>query len=247
MAPTIHQRVHGYLWHWKDGPGWCRDGAEIYKLRQAGMRVLKVHLSDDGPIPREQVVEWNAAGMKVWGMTWLTANSSPQALKDERNRLSLTGLDLNGEDPVLALDQQTGGLWSVGFATKLRHLCPTLPLHFDSYWGPMGGGINLGAWRMAGCRFSVQTFWGGEGIWDDPTTNIVHKGLGAQPILPKSILKPCIRVAKNNSGQLPDWDVVFTNTKVAGTKGVGLYYIDAMPLDEVCELTRRAIRSGVAY
>ena len=96
MAPTIHQRVNGWLWSWATGPGWCRDGSEMAKLRSDGMRVLKVQLQDNGPIPRDQADEWRAAGMKCGRGGHVDGDDPTELarwLKGERNRLALAGLD----------------------------------------------------------------------------------------------------------------------------------------------------------
>lgn len=255
MAITIHQRVHGYLWNWQTGPGWCRDGAEIAKLRSDGMRVLKVQLQDNGPIPVEQAKEWRDAGMKVWGMVGHVNNweRDPEGLaawlKAERVRLALAGLDCNFEDEVNGFDLRSNGQWSVRFAKEARRLMSALPLHLDSYWGPMGGGINLGAYKASGFRFSVQTFWGQPPvIWADAPTNIVRKGLGAQPVIPKALIKPIFLLVPGKDGEMLDLDMAFADAKIAGTKGCGFYYIDgAASLDVVRDWTRRAIAAGVAY
>jgi hypothetical protein len=258
MAITRHQRVYGYLWHWESGPSWFRNPPELAPLRQAGMYGLRVQVQDDGQIPRALVDGWRSVGFKVDGMIghvheW---EVNPEGLaawmKAERNRLALSGWDCNFEDEVNGFDARSNGQWSVRFANELRRLHPTLPLYLDSYWGPMGDKINLGAYKARGFRFNVQTFWTEkddvDGLWNDPTTNIVRKGSGAQPVIPRAVLKPIFRVASNNAGQLPDWDVVFTDTKIAGTKGCSFYYLDGAPsLDYVCDLTRRAISSGAAY
>jgi hypothetical protein len=253
MALTIHQRVHGYLWHWKDGPGWVRDGAQIARLRQAGMRVLKVQLQDDGEIPTDQAKEWRDAGMKVWGMVGHVDGRDPielaQWLKGERSRLFLAGLDCNYESDVLRMDTETHGQWSAIHAAECRRLMPTLPLHLDSYWGPMGAGINLGAYKANGFRFSVQTAWGQPPVlWADPPTNIVKKGLGAQPVIPKAIIKPIFFIVPGEGGANLDMNMAYADAKAAGTLGCGLYYIDgAQSIDEVIDWTKRAIQAGVAY
>jgi hypothetical protein len=256
---TIHQGMQGYLWHWRTGPGWCRDGAEIRKLKNAGMKTLKVQLQDDGDIPRDQVDEWRIdGGVQVWGMYWPqgqplnaggTWDPSEAAtwLRSERVRLALKGLDCNHEDPVRRLDLDTGGEWSDIFASRLRALCPSLPLHLDSYFGAAAGGINLGAYKVRGFRFCWQSFWGSEGIWDDPPTRMVQWGEGAQPRIPKSVIKPIFRVAKNNQGQLPDFErVVFPNWRLSGCLGGAYYYIDGADFDWLLWLYKEAIRRGLA-
>ncbi len=254
-GPTIHQRVAGFLWHWRDGPGWVRNGAEIAKLRASGMRVLRVQLQDDGPIPRALCDEWRAAGMKVWGAvrpshaplggTIWDPIEAARWIRQERVRLALTGMDLNFEREVRDADNATGGQWSSTFWAEYRRLCPTLPTHLDTVYGDFAGGINNV--YTPGARFSVQTYWGPEGLWDDPPTNIVRWCAGAQPAIPKAIIKPIFRVSPNNAGQLPDWNVVFDDTVKAGTKGCCFYYIDGADFELLRRLTREAIVRGCAY
>jgi hypothetical protein len=253
---TIHQRLHGYLINWKTGPGWATDRSEIAKLRQDGMRVLKVQLQDSGPIPIDQAKEWRDAGMKVWGMVGHVNDweDDPEGLaawlKAERNRLSLTGMDYNFEDEVNGFDARSEGKWSVRFCTKARFLMPTLPMHLDSYWGPMGDKINLGAYKAIGCRFSVQTFNGppATNVWDDPPTNIVRKGAGAQPVIGKSIIKPLLQTAPRDDGTLPNYNVAIADWKASGCKGGGLYPIESYPdFDKLRVLIREMIAQGVAY
>lgn len=256
MTPTIHQRVNAWLWHWATGPGWVRDGSEMAKLRQDGMRVLKVQLQDDGPIPQEQAQEWRDAGLKVWGAVGHVDGRDPGELaywlKAERVRLSLTGLDCNFEEDVRALDAASGGVWSKDFADRARILMPYLPMHIDTYYGSAAAspGINLAPYKANGFRLTLQSYWG-EGIWDDPPTNMVKWTSGASPPWPKAVVKPLHRVVAPGSGpyagQLPDWNIVFGNQKVAGLLGVGFYHIDGADFELVRWLTREALKRGVAY
>lgn len=264
-GPTIHQRVHGWLWHWDTGPGWCRDGSEIAKLRQDGMRVLRVQCQDDGLIPVALIDEWISAGMQVWlavrpsgaplGPTpvW-SPQQTAQFIRDELDRtrrgdgtLRYRGADLNFEKDVRDADNSTipKGRWSAEFKAEYRRLMPTLPTHLDTVFGDFAGGINNV--YTPGIRMSVQTYWGPEGIWDDPPTNIVKWCAGAMPKIPKEIIKPIFRVVANNSGQLPDWGVVFNDWRASGCKGGAWYYIDGADFDLLRWLTREAVRRGVAY
>lgn len=253
MAPTIHQRVFGWLWHWRDGPGWVRDGAEIAKLRADGMRVLRVQLQDNGPIPVEQAKEWRDAGVKVWGavghVDGRDAKELAGWLKSERVRLSLTGLDCNFEEDVRAMDAASGGQWSKAFAAEARRLMPTLPMHLDTYYGPAAAspGINLGAYtKDNGFRLTLQSYWG-DGVYDDPCTRMVQWTSGASPYIPKAIVKPLHRVVPNSQGQMPDWDVVFSDWQASVLKGGGFYYIDGADFELLRWLTREALRRGCAY
>lgn len=252
---TRHQRVFGYVWHWATGPGWWRDPDPntLAPLNAAGMYGLRVQLQDDGAFPRELADTWRAAGFRVDGMVGHVGawSNNPEGLarwlRVERVRLALAGIDCNFEDEVLAFDQASGGRWSERFANELRRLCPTLPLYLDSYWGPMGGGINLGAYKARGFRFNVQTFWG-DGVWDDPPSNIVAKGAGADPVIPKAIIKPIFRVGRNNQGQYVAVEKAIADTQAAGTKGCCFYPIDAEgDWHTLNLLPRAAIRAGIAY
>jgi hypothetical protein len=114
----------------------------------------------------------------------------------------------------------------------------------------MGAGINLGAYKNIGCRFSVQTFWGppASNVWDDPPTNIVKKGQGAQPVIPKAIIKPIVQTAPRDDGTLPDYDVVIADWKASGCKGGALYPIDSYPdFEGLRALIRKLVASGVTY
>lgn len=259
MAITINQKPCGWLWHWESGPGWVRDGREIRKLYDAGMEQLRVQLQDDGPIPVEQVKEWREDGkVKVWGAVghvneW---ESNPKGLaawlKSERVRLSLTGLDCNFEEDVRGFDERSDGKWSAIFAPEMRRLCPTLPLHLDTYYGPAAAknGINLGAYLAAGFKYTLQSYWG-NGIWDDPPTRMVAWTSGANPRIPKAIVKPLHRVVAPDvgqfAGQLPNWEVVFSDWELSGLKGGGFYYIDGADFDLLLWLFKECIRRGVAY
>ena len=75
---------------WATGPGWCRDGSEMAKLRSDGMRVLKVQLQDNGPIPRDQADEWRAAGM-VWSAVGRDATATTRRSWRDGSRASATG------------------------------------------------------------------------------------------------------------------------------------------------------------
>lgn len=248
---TIHQRPIGYLLGWKTGPGWVRDGSQINRLVRAGMPAMKVQLQDSGPIPEDQAKEWRDAGMQVWGMVGHVDGRDPLELaswlKGERARLFLKGLDCNYEDEVNKMDRETNGQWSRTHAAECRRLMPTLPLHFDSYWGPMGDRINLGAYKANGFRFCVQTAWGQPPIiWADPTTSIVQKGLGAQPIIPKSIIKPIFFIVPGQGGEKLNPNIAIPNTKTAGTLGCGLYYMDgAENIEEVIDWVKRVKAAGI--
>jgi hypothetical protein len=220
------------------------------------MRVIKVQLQDNGPIPVEQAKEWRDAGFQVWGAVghvdgW-DASELARWLKSERVRLSLTGIDCNFEEDVRAMDAASGGLWSSQFASGARYLMPTLPMHLDTYYGSAAAspGIDLGAYKSNGFRLCLQSYWG-EGIWDDPPTRMVQWTSGASPPWPKAYVKPLHRVVAPGSGQyagqLPDWEKVLINSMIAGTKGIGFYYIDGADFDLLRWLTREAIRRGCAY
>jgi hypothetical protein len=254
---TIHQRVHLWLWHWRDGPGWVRNpqSDELRALRVAGARVLRVQLQDDGPVPRELVDGWKAAGWKVWGAmrpshaplggtVWDPTVAAAWAER-EKYQLALHGLDFNFEREVRDADVASGGQWSRDFVERFRSLCPTLPCALDTYYGDFAGGINNV--YTPGIRFNVQTYWGSEGIWDDPPTNIVKWCSGAQPVIPKAVIKPVFRVTRNNSGERLDMNVALDDAKIAGTKGMVLYTLDGGDLDFQIEFVKRAIAEGVAY
>jgi len=255
-GPTIHQRLYGFIWNWKTGPGWARDGSEIHKLRLDGMKGIKVQLQDNGPIPVEQAQEWRDAGMAVWGMVGHVEGRDPPELaawlKSERVRLSLTGLDLNFEEDVRAMDAASNGQWSVKFTTEARRLMPTLPMHLDTYFGPAAAtlGINLGAYKAIGCRFSIQTFWGppATNVWDDPPTNIVKWCAGANPTIPRAIVKPILQTAPRDDGALPDYDLAIADWKASGCIGGSLYPIESYPdFGQLRALVRKLIAAGVAY
>ena len=200
---TIHQRVNGWLWNWQTGPGWVRDGAEMAKLRSDGMRVLKVQLQDNGPIPREQCDEWRAAGMKVWGAVGHVDGRDPRELaawlRAERVRLALSGLDCNFEEDVRAMDGNSGGQWSSDFAFEARRLMPTLPLHIDTYYGSAAAspGINLGPYQKNGFRLTLQSYWG-DGVYDDPPPRMVRVDSRCFASWPKALVKPLHRVVANS-------------------------------------------------
>jgi hypothetical protein len=259
VAITIHQRSHLWLWHWRDGPGWVRDpqSAELRSLREAGARVIRVHLQDDGPVPRELVDGYKAAGWKVWGAmrpshaplggsVWEPFPAAEWAAAEKR-RLALDGLDMNFEDEVRRADNDSSGTWSEAFATRFRQLCPTLSCGLDTYYGSAGGGLNLGAYVTRAFRMNVQTYWGSEGIWDDPTTRIVEWCKGAQPSIPKANVKPVFRVTANNSGQSLDQDRAIADSVRAGTKGAIFYYLDGAELSYLREFIRKAIADGISY
>ena len=253
---TIHQRVSGWLWNWKTGPGWCRDGVEIRKLYTDGMRVLRVQLQDNGPIPREQADEWRAAGMKVWGAVGHVDGRDPKELaawlKAERVRLALTGMDCNFEEDVRRMDAESGGQWSITFASEARRLMPTLPMQIDTYFGPAAAmpGINLGAYKANGFRPLIQSYWG-NGIWDDPPTHMVEWLGAASPSWPPALIKPVHRVVPpdtgEHAGQLPNWSVVFNDWRESGLKGGSYYYIDGADFELLRWLTRETIKRGCAY
>jgi len=260
MTPTIHQRVHLWLWHWRDGPGWCRNpgSSEWQALWDAGARVIRVHLQDDGPVPRELVDGWKARGWKVWGCIrpsgsplepsgniW-TPHETAAFARSEKVRLALQGMDFNFEREVRDADTESGGMWSREFVPYFRSLCPTLSCVLDTNFGDFAGGIN-NVYTTANFRFNVQTFWGVDGIWDDPTTNIVKWCAGAQPVIPKAIIKPIFRIVDNNQGEILDPEVAISNTVLAGTKGAVLYHLDGGELDYTLNFVRRLIASGAAY
>lgn len=256
MAITIHQRVHLHIWHWNTGPGWCRDlrgSDELVAFRAAGARVIRAHLVDDGPLDMAVVRMWRELGYKVWGMVWGADQwkDKPEAFAEwcasEKRRLVLEGMDFNLEDNVKDWDVMTNGQWSERFASKWRDLCPLLPCCLDTYWGPAGAGMNLGAYHARGFRMNVQTFWGPEGLYDDPVTTIVLKAAGAQPVIPKANVKPIVRVTSNNSGERAPFARIFDDAKIAGTKGVGLYYVDGADPKLTEQLVKVAIAGGVAY
>jgi hypothetical protein len=209
----------------------------------------------------EQTKEWRDAGPKVWGMCWPQGPplapkgvtwdpfAAAEWIASERRRLSLTGMDLNFEGPVLQADIDTGGEWSQALCANLRLRCPTLPIHFDSYKGSAAAmpGIPLDAYSSIGCRFAIQTFWGAEGLWDDPPTQIVKWMAGASPPIHKRFVKPVIRVTPNNEGKLPIWEEVFANWFQSGCKGGGFYYIDGADFDLLRQLIRLSISRGCAY
>src|SRR3990167_8383228 len=96
---TIHQRVHLFLWNWDTGPGWCRnhEAAEWQALWDAGARVIRVQLQDNGPVPRWLVEGWKARGWRVWGAVGHVDGRDPIGLaswlRSEKVRLGLQGLD----------------------------------------------------------------------------------------------------------------------------------------------------------
>ena len=222
------------------------------KLCLDGMKVLKVQLQDNGQIPREQADEWRAAGMKVWGAVGHVDGRNPLELaswlRAERVRLALAGLDCNFEEDVRRLDADSGGQWSVQFATEARRLMPTLPLHLDTYYGSAAAspGINLGPYKAKGFRLTLQSYWG-DGVWDDPPTRMVQWTGNASPPWPRAYVKPLHRVVANSAGKMPDWQVVFADHVASGLKGVGWYYIDGADFDLLRWLTREAVRRGCAY
>lgn len=256
---TVHQRIALWLWHWKSGPGWVRNPWEMNKLRADGARVLRVQLQDDGPVDLELVKMWKSIGFKVWGAirpsgyplagpgaTWDPLDAAFFA-KEEKRRLALHGMDFNFEDDVRRADLETNGKWSDDFANAFRQWCPRLPCALDTYWGAAGGGLNLGAYVTRGFRMNVQTYWGAEGLWDDPPTRIVQWCKGASPSIPKAIVKPILRVTANNAGERLYPKVAIADAKAAGTKGLALYYIDGAELEYLRAFIRDAIADGVAY
>lgn len=255
---TIHQRPFGWLWHWDTGPGWVRDGSEIAKLAQAGMKVLRVQCQDDGPIPVDQVREWRAAGVQVWLAIGHVDGRDPvelaQWMKNEQLRFlaegtSINGWDCNFEEDVRAMDAATNGQWSVKFCAEFRRLMPTMPAHLDTYYGSAAAspGINLSAYLAKGFRYTIQTYWGQEGLWNDPCTRIVGWTAGATPSIPKSIVKPLHRISPNTAGQLPNWQEVFKDWQWSGLKGGGWYYIDGGDFDLLGWLVKESIKLRVCY
>lgn len=272
MAITRHQKVFYYVWHWNQGPGWWRH---IEYLDVGGVKKpfatqlapltpdvfgLIVQVQDDGKIPRDLADGWRGVGLRVDGMVGHVHDweQNPEGLavwmKAERNRLALAGWDCNFEDEVNGFDERSKGQWSVRFANELRRLHPTLPLYLDSYWGPMGDKINLGAYKARGFRFRVQTFWTEHpsgtpnGVWDDPPTSIVVKGAGAQPVIPKALIKPTYRVGKNNAGQFVDVQAAIADTKQADTKGCAFFPADAEgDFHTLVLMAKAALAGGIAY
>ena len=266
MAPTIHQRVAGYLWHWDTGPGWVRSpSAELKALRSDGMRVLKVQMQDDGPLPGPLVRMWRGLGFKVWGMVWPQgpplsgsstwgARETAEWFRAEKDRLvregaNLDGADFNFEQPVMQKDLESNGAWSMAFSNRFRELCPTLPAALDTYYGSAAGGVNLGAYVVPGKNFrlNVQTFWGPDGIYDDPAWRVVGWTSNAEPPIPKAQVKLITRVSPNNQGQLPDFAQVIDDMVRQGLKGLQLYYIDGGNVDQMRGIVRAAIQRGAAY
>lgn len=255
--PTIHQRLMLHVWHWSSGPGWVRNADDMRHLFEDGAKVVKLQLQDDGPVPLWYVQMLRSVGFKTWGMVGHVDGRDPLELaawlKAERVRLSLTGLDLNFEEDVRAMDAASGGQWSVKFCTEARRLMPTLPMHLDTYHGPAAAspGINLGAYKnIAGCRFSIQTFWGppATNVWDDPPTNIVKWCAAANPTIPRAIVKPILQMAPRDDGTLPDYDVAIADWKASGCKGGSLYPIESYPdFEGLRALVRKIIAAGCAY
>lgn len=249
---TIHQRVHLWLWHWRTG-GY--DAPVLKLLREDGARVLRVQLQDDGPIPRERVDLWKSLGLRVWGAirpsydplgpgTW-TPRQTAEFARDEKRRLALDGMDFNFERDVMLADIETGGAWSAEFVSLFRSFCPTLPACLDTVFGDFAGGINNV--YTPGMRMNVQTYWGPEGTWDDPPTNIVKWCAGAQPVIAKANIKPVVRVSPNTAGELVSRATVIADCKAAGTKGIVFYYVDGAPLEHLRAFIRESIASGIAY
>lgn len=258
MAITIHQRVHLWLWHWRDGPGWVRSNSdELRALRADGARVIRVQLQDDGDVPDTLVALYHSMGFKVWGAirpsgapleapgtVWYPEQTALFG-KSERVRLGLNGIDWNFEREVRDQDTATNGWWSSTFKTRARQLMPTLPMVLDTVYGDFAGGINNV--YTPDFRMNVQTYWGPEGTWDDPPTNIVKWCSTAQPPIAKANVKPVIRVSPNSAGELVGRDTVIQDCKAAGTKGIVFYYIDGAPLDHLRAFIRESIAAGIAY
>jgi len=129
-------------------------------------------------------------------------------------------MDFNFEDEVRRADLESadGFTWSEPMARAWRAQRPKMATALDTYYGAAAGGMNLGAYMPTrGFRMNVQTYWGSEGIYDDPVPRIVEWCKGAQPSIPKSIIKPVARVSKNNSGAVLDMDVFVADCVKAGT------------------------------
>jgi hypothetical protein len=262
MAPTIHQRAHLILWNWRDGPGWCRDpgSPELRELYTAGARVLRVHLQDNGQIPRGLVDGWRAQGWKVWGMNrpsgdplggrvWGAEETANWCLS-ERNRLGLQGMDFNFEEEVRAADVESNGSWSRSFTRRWRSIqWSGLPSHLDTYFGSFAGGMeNAYTPRPANFRMSVQTFWGQPPvIWADPPTRIVSWIKGAQPRIPPSVVKPIYLCVRKDNGEIIDPQMAIEDQRLSGLKGLVLYYIDGGDVDWMCDFIRKALAAGVCY
>jgi hypothetical protein len=264
-TPTVHQRAHLWLWHHRDGPGWCRnpESAEWKALWDAGARVIRVQLQDDWPVPRSLVDGWRDVGRvtgrpwKVWGAIrpsheplggdiWTPMQTADFAASEKR-LLSLQGMDFNFEREVRDEDTASGGWWSGEFVSVFRRLWPNLPCALDTVFGDFAGGINnVYTPAPAGMRMNVQTYWGPEGIYDDPVPNIVKWCAGASPSIPKSVIKPVFRVTRNNSGELLDPALAIADCVKAGTVGLVLYYVDGADVSYLCSFIRDAIAAGAA-
>jgi hypothetical protein len=255
MAITRHQKVALYWWHWRTGPQNLPWG----EFWRDGARTVKIQLQDDGPLDPEVVKDLRARGYKVDGMVWPQTEGTTwgpretaEFFKAEKDRMvrhgtNLDGADFNFEDPVRWKDIDTSGAWSESFAKRFRELCPTLPAHLDTYYGSAAGGMNLGAYTSRNFRMAIQSFWGPDGLYEDPIWRMVAWCKNAQPSIPKAQVKPVIRVSPNNSGQLPPYAEVIQDAVNQGTKGIQFYYVDGADVDRLRDLIRTSISRGVAY
>jgi len=247
--------VHLWLWHWRDGPGWVRSASdELRQLRADGAGVIRIQLQDDGEVPLWLVDLYKYFGYKVWGAIRPSGDPlggslwSPWAAAgfgdSERRRLGLNGIDWNFEREVRLADAESGGAWSRQFKPAFRARQPRVACALDTVFGDFAGGIeNV---YTPGFRMNVQTYWGGEGIYDDPVPKIVEWCAGAQPKISKAVVKPVFRVTRNNNGELLDRSLAISDSKKAGTIGNVLYYIDGAEFDYLRAFVRESIAEGVA-
>lgn len=259
--PTIYQRIHLWLWHWKTGGV---DPSYLATLYEAGARVICVQLQDDGSLPREKVREWKGLvegsplfgkHFSVWGVVRpsgepLYAPGSPWTPETvatwaaaEKARLGLNGLRFNLEDEVELQDMTSGGLWSSDFVEDWRKLCPRCPSILDTYKG--AAGMNLDAYRAAGFRLAIQTY-DATGLWTDPVRDLVR--WTGERGWPRSYVRPVFQVAPFAGERLPSERAILS-ARAAGTKGISLYYVDGA-FDVLSEylvpFCKEAISAGIA-
>lgn len=219
------------------------------------MSWLRIQLQDNGQVPRWLVDMYRHLGFRVGGMIrpsfqpiggplW-TPPQTAEFIAEEKRRLTLELTDENFEREVRDADSR-GENWSAEYVSLAKELNPGLQRALDTNFGDFAGGIE-NHYTPNGWRFNVQTFWGANGIWDDPPTNIVRWCAGAQPRIPRNIIKPIFRVAPNDQGERCDIDTALDDTVKAGTKGIVLYYLEGADVDYLTHFTREAIRRGVAY
>jgi hypothetical protein len=94
---------------------------------------------------------------------------------------------------------------------------------------------------------AIQSFWGPDGLYEDPIWRMVAWCKNAQPSIPKAQVKPIVRVSPKDDGSLPDYQQVLSDCVKQGTKGIQLYYIDGADVDRLRDLIRTSISRGVAY